>query len=112
MKRGMVFVVMALLMLCSSVAWGAGPAQELISYSQVTTLTSGTYTIRFSLWDASTAGNMRWAEEKSITLPANQTTSPTFALACASKTSLSQSVPFGSMKSDREGGVGQQNSQF
>ncbi len=65
------------LLLCSATAWGATPPEELIHYSQTSgSLTPGvTYTIRFSMWDAKTAGDgtMAWSEEKPVTVAADHT---------------------------------------
>ena len=67
MKKAFVFIVGLVIFFGAVSAFGA-PADEEILYKKTTTLTPGTYNLRFSLWDAATAGVMIWSEEKKITL--------------------------------------------
>jgi len=65
------FVSISLCIMSISAAWAQNPIKS-IKYQKTTALSSGVYTMKFSLYDAAGSGNMVWSEDKSITLPSTQ----------------------------------------
>jgi Collagen triple helix repeat (20 copies) len=71
MKKSYLALVMGLFLLSVvASAWGQGePVTQEVYFTQKTTLTAGEdYTFRFRLYDAETAGNWVWEDEKLVTL--------------------------------------------
>lgn len=70
MKRLVIFTV-AVCILMASAAWAA-PVTEQIYFTKSTTLTAGSYTLRFSLWNIVTGGtpaaNRVWWETKTLNM--------------------------------------------
>jgi len=65
MKKWTLFLV-AVSTLTLALSLGALAENLKLPYSKSTTLAPGGYSLRFSLWDAQTQGNEKWAEEKDL----------------------------------------------
>ena len=71
MKRKLFVVSMLMVLVGVTWAWGAAVDTE-ISYKKKTSIAGPVKRLfRFSLWDALTAGNMIWSEEKQVTVNAS-----------------------------------------
>jgi hypothetical protein len=65
-----VFILLSTIIITS--AWAQNPIKS-IKYQTVTTLPHAVYTMKFSLYDAASSGNMVWSEQKSINLTTTST---------------------------------------
>ena len=72
MKTRVCVLIALLTLFVVTVAWAGAPLRA-IKYQKNTTLPHTTYTMKFSLYDALTAGNAVWSEEKPIDLTATTT---------------------------------------
>ena len=68
MRTKLALFVLILLCIISITAARAADPIKSIKYQKVTTLPHAVYTMKFSIYDAASAGNMVWSEEKSINL--------------------------------------------
>jgi Collagen triple helix repeat (20 copies)/Head domain of trimeric autotransporter adhesin/Chaperone of endosialidase len=60
------FVLAGVILGLVSIAWSA-PVNQVLFYSKTEKgMGNKSYTLRFSLWDANTGGNMAWEEEKTL----------------------------------------------
>lgn len=74
MKKSFCILVAALFLLIGVTSAWAAPVAKEINYTKKTTLVyPKNYTIKFSLWDAETAGNEVWSEQKLIKLTTSST---------------------------------------
>jgi hypothetical protein len=68
MRKGYLALLPVLFLLIVVTLGGAEPVVKELYYSKKTTLAAGTFTLKFSLWDTDTDGNLLWEEEKTIKL--------------------------------------------